>query len=79
MKTINEIWSRNKIIELSPMIIKESYAEITNTLETANIYNTYFTRIGSNLTNSIYYSGEKNHKYYFKITQNKNLKFKEID
>ena len=61
------------------MIIKENNTEITNTLEIANIFNTYFTNIGSNLAKSIHYSGEKKHRYYFKIAKNKNFKFKEID
>ena len=56
------------------MIIKDNNTEITNKLEIANIFNTYFTSIGSNLTKSIHYSGEKNHRYYLKNAQNTNLK-----
>ena len=48
------------------MTIKEDNTEITNKLEIANIFSTYFTSIGSYLAKSIHYSGEKNHKYYFK-------------
>ena len=56
------------------MIIKENNTEITNKLEIANIFNTYFTSIGSNLAKSIHYSGEKNHIYYLKNALNTNLK-----
>ena len=61
------------------MIIKENNTEITHKLEIANIFNTYFTSIGSNLAKSIHYSGEKNHRYYLKNAQNTIFKFKEID
>ena len=54
------------------MIIKENNTEITNKLEITNIFNTYFTSIGSNLAKSIHYSGEKNHRYYLKNAQNTN-------
>ena len=58
--------SRNKLKELFPIIIKENNTEITNKLEIAYIFNTYFTSIGSNLAKGMHYSGEKNHTYYFK-------------
>ena len=59
------------------MIIKENGTKITNKLNIANIINTYFTGIGSNLAKSIHFSDEKNHRYYFKNAQHENFKFKE--
>ena len=68
--------SRNKIKELSPMIIKENNTEITNKLEIWNIFNIYFTSVGWNLAKSIHYSGDKTtegctkQNKHFKILRN---------
>ena len=47
----------------SPKSLNVNSIEITNTLDIANICNTYFTNIGNDLANKINYSGTKDFAY----------------
>ena len=78
-KTINEILSKKGNKNASPTSLNINGIEITNTLEIANIVNTYFTNIGNDLANKINYSGTKDFTYYLRNRQNLSFTMNEVD
>ena len=78
-KTINGILSKKGNKNASPTSLNVNGIEITNTLEIANMFNTYFTNIGNDLANKINYSGTKDFAYYLRNRQNHTFTFNEVD
>ena len=63
----------------SPTSLNINGIEITNTLEIANICNTYFTNICNDLANKINYSGTKDFTYYLRNRQHLTFTMNEVD
>ena len=58
--------SRNKKANCYPSSINIEGIEITNQIDMANTFNTFFTNVGAELANEISYSGEKGYAYYLR-------------
>ncbi len=77
-KTNNELLSKNGNKNKSPKSLNVNGTEITNTLEVANSFNSFFTNTGNELANNINYSGPKDFTYYLRNKQNHKFTLTEV-
>ena len=71
-KTTNDIFQRSKKRSL-PIYFREGDCKITQTVETANKFNVFFTNIGQHLANKIKHTSNTNESFY--MTGNSELFF----
>ena len=77
--TSSEILSKKGNKNTSLTSLNVNGIEITNTLEIANMFNTFFTNIGNELANKINYSGTKYFMYYLRNGQNHKFTLNEVN
>ena len=78
-KTINEILTNNQTKHKLPTVFKENGTDITDNINIANKFNTFFTNVGQKISKDIQYDGNKNYSYYLNKQINSTFTFKNID
>ena len=78
-KTINEILTKNQTKHKLPTVFKENGTYITDNINIANKFNTFFTNVGQKIAKDIQYDGNKNYSYYLNKQINSTFTFKNID
>ena len=78
-KTINEILTKNQTNHKLPTVFKENGTDITDNINIANKFNTFFTNVGQKIAKDIQYDGNKNYSYYLNKQINSTFTFKNID
>ena len=62
-----------------PLFFKENGTDITDNVNIANKFNTFFKNVGQKIAKDIQYDGNKNYSYYLNKQINSTFTFKNID